>query len=104
MERDHLEDSEKREDQKLTVEPTLRKTILQTSLQPKHKVTLELEACGSARASIATVNVKMTLIPDSLTPTNIPPSLEGLAKEMAYPFPSIKMTYLSLLSYQKKKK
>lgn len=73
MGRDHLKDSEKREDQKLTVEPILRKTILQTSLQPKHKVTLELEACDSGRASIATVNVKMTLIPDSLTQTNIPP-------------------------------
>lgn len=46
MGRDHLVASEKTEDLKLKVEEILRKTILQTSLHHKHKITLELEVCG----------------------------------------------------------
>lgn len=43
MGREHLLEAEKREDLKLKVEEILRKAILQASLCPKHKATLELE-------------------------------------------------------------
>lgn len=91
MGRDHLKVSEKREAWKLKVEQILRKTILLTSLHPKHKVTLELGAYGSGRVvSTATQNVKMSSIPDYIDSNQYPSSLKGPAKEEAYSFPGKK--------------
>lgn len=69
MGRHHLNASEKREDLKQKVE-TLRKAILQTSFHSKHKVALELGACGVGRESIATINAKMSKIPSLVDHAN----------------------------------
>lgn len=90
MGRDHLKVSEKREARKLKAEQILRKTILLTDLHPKHKVTLELGACGSGRVSTATQNVKMSSIPGLIDSNQYLSSLKGPAKEEAFSFPGKK--------------
>ena len=46
------------------------------------------------------INVKMSSISDSIDSNQHLSSSKGLAKEKTYPFPGIKMIYLSLWSYK----